>query len=712
MTLGFQSDKTTQVFSEGQSVDSSISSASPKELVKLVDRCIGASEIHRNRFGIMTGSYLQDAVKCKDLYEGILYSQRKKKPHECKADEYAYYVDFNATLMQQFDWKDHVKQVDEANENQSDEKNALDSESMTRLIKYCFDKSGTKEKEEDMLRFLGIYGNGIYKFQPFEEAGQVWPGHDIVDPRYIGCSPGATDVQDAVYMYYRRPVATADIKQAYPNMADEIRPDKEVTFEADKTTSNPEVLVSMGMAAGQFANVIGNAFKDVWQGGEKEFQQTKLTEFYYKDPEVITINDEASLDAWLKSNPGFGSEYTQNNIKNEYLKKLMGGPFEVKKYPHGRVLMMASNVLLDDYPNPYPIFPFINIKCYRRPKEFWAKGVIHKVREPVQNKQLITSELAANVKNRLQPPYYMTGANGAEVGKMKRVPTESNVLINLGTAQGASIMPLPIPQIAPPDVTAVGEMRRGDAERTAGLEGVLGGVNQTGTYSGVQYEKQLEQAMGKVAPRYKEVNRSREELGMMYLWFIQNYITDNRQLAFLSDQDQMIYMELNQQVANDSQLSVVYDVTKGKYKYYIEAGVNRPTTKQERASNVQAMSEIIAEVDPALAAEMQLVTYDVPGKWEWIHAFRKRVEENKQNAQAQQQMEQNLKTAIERKKAEIQERDMRNKEMSTEAANTKIAADIVQGLATAGVKVPMELVQQILLTTQFDLSEAQKGAAV
>lgn len=711
MALGLPAyDKTTQSFSDGQAVDSSISKADDKKLVQIVDRCVRESELHRNHYAIMTGSYLQDAHKCKELYDGVLYTRRKKKPHECKADLYAYYVDFNAQLMEQFDWKDYVRWITEEDGQEMNAEHALDAKSMTMLLKYCLDKASYKEKEEDMLRFAGIFGNGIYKFQPYEDSGQCWPGIEVIDTRFIGVSPGASSFQDAVYSYFRRPVPTSELKTSYPDKAKDILPDKEVTFDAEKTTSFNDLNVSMGLGA-SWANVVGSAMRDIITGGEKTFEQTNLTELYYKDPEIIKITTGEELTAWIESNPGFGSEYTKSNIKDEYLKKMQAGPIDVKKYPFGRVLVTASNVLLDDYPNPYPFIPFDNTKCYRRPKEFWAKGIIHKIREPIQNLHLVTSGLAANIDNRLRPSYYMSGATGAEVQKLKRVPTDSNTLVDLGPGNG-KIDAIPVPNIAPPDVTAVAEMRRRDAEMTAGLEGVLAGVNQTGTYSGIQFEKQLEQAMGKVAPRYREVTRTRESVGEKFIWYIQNYLTDNRKIDMLDENEKQILMEINRQKAENASIETFADVTKGKYKFHIEAGINRPTTKQERASNVQAAAEIVGQVDPYLAAKMQLISMDIPGKWEWIREFEQSVEKARTNKEQGEQLEQKMKVAMQQKQAEMQEREMRNKEMQTESAGTKQVADIVQGFAKVGYPMPEEIVRQVIMAGQFDLDEIRKGAAV
>lgn len=698
------------ILTDNQSVDPSISKANEEQLCNLIERSVKECEVHRNQYAVLSGSMQQDWSKCKDLYDGKLYSRRMKKQHECKEFDYQYYVNFNAMLMRTFDYKDYVKTVTE-DENSENQKNALDITSMTRLVQYCLRRSKADEREEDMLRFMGMYGNGFYKFEPYTDDGQNWPGHKVIDTRHIGMSPGATDVDDAVFIYYRRPVPTSELKDAFPDKAKDIEPDKEISFDLSKGTDEKDVSVMMNLS-GHYAQSFANGLKDLFTGNTNQYKQTRLTEFYYKDPETQKITNDQELDKWLQFNPGFGSDYTRGNVRAQYLQQMQENPegITVKKYPFGRCLLKCNNIILDDYPNPYPFFPFVNTKCYRRPNEAWAMGVIHMIREPIQNKQMISSGMAYNADNRLKSIYTVSGAAAEQVGNLKRIPTENNTLINLGQVPGAEIKKVPVEPVAPQDIVTLIEYRRKTAEMVSGLESVLGGVNQVGTYSGVQFEKQLEQAMGKVKPRFDEVNRAREALGEMYLWFIQNWMTDQRRIDFLSDGEKQIYFTINQMQSVDGQPVTTHDVTKGKYKYFIDSGTNQPISKAERASQIQEAAKMIGAFDPVLAVRMTLEQMDIPGKAEMLARFDKAVQAKMGQMDQQQQQQFLLEMQKLNQQKQMNERQMLVKEEKAASEVQTAIGSLVANFAKAGYAIPSEVVQRTLAASQIDVMGVLSGA--
>jgi hypothetical protein len=657
----------------------------------------------------MTSSYLQDAAKCKDLYEGRLYSKRKKKAHECKEDEYRYYVDFDVSQAKQFDFIERVKETDQSDESNQDQANALDVISMQRLIKYCMKLSDSEDKEEDHLRFRGIYGNGLYKFQPKEYEGKNWPGHEVIDTRFFGISPGATDIKDAVYCFYKRPVPTSELKESFPAFADQIMPDPDVSFNGDPSTDNDNIRIGMDFGS-QFVMAVGSGLKDLFAGGGAKYKQTKLTEFYYKDPAKKVMKTPEEIVAWVDENPGFGSKENADKAKQDHIALLANGPVEDLKYPFGRVLLICNNLKLDDYANPYPWFPFVNTKCYRRPKEFWSKGIIHVIREPVQNSQLIMSGCAASVDYRLRPVYYTSGANATQIQDMKRVPTDPNTLVHLGNQIGAKIDTLPVPPLLPSDVKALSDYRINKAEKTAGLDSTLAGHNQTGTYSGVQYEKQLDQATQALVLRFKELNKGREALGEMYLWFCQNWVTDERRIALLSPGEQSIYMTLNQTKYENGTPSTINDVSKGRYKFYIEAGVNKPTSKAERASQMQAIGELLKPFDPVLATELQLKVFDMPGMAEIIQRATVSFQKYQQNQDFQAQVNQRLAQQKLEMEQDIKLRDVKVKETKAGADTLTAVGNVVAALAKSGIQVDPKLIMDAITVGQADTSMVTQGS--
>ena len=688
-------------FTDGQSVDPKISDADPDKLVKFVEEQVRTSEVHRNKYAILTSSWLDDASKCAELYNGKLYSKRAKKPYECKADLYAYYVDFNSVLMKQFDYKMYVKTIDESGETVTN-KDAMDELEMTRVIQYCNKRNKTEEKEEDMLRFLGIHGNGIYKFQPTEDEGELWPGHDVIDPRYMGFSPGASDVDDAVFVYYRRPVPTSQLKHKYKASAEKIKPDESVSIDFTKPGSSDGFATSANLGSNNWVTVASGMLKDVFGSDKEKGNQTILTEFYYRDPAVVTLHSEQEIEAWIISNPGFGSELIRPRLKKIYMDRLSeeGGQIEVLKYPHGRLLMVASKTILDDMPNPYPWFPFVNVKCFRRPKDNWAKGVIHKMREPIQNEQMLMAGSAANADYRMRPAYFTSGTSH----QFKKVPTDPNSVMSLGP--NTTLEPIPVPPVLPSDILNLVSRRRQDAEMTAGLEAVMSGQNQTGTYSGAQFGQQLEQASLKPASRFREITRGRQRIGEMQLWFIQNYITDERKIEFLSEEEGLIKVQLNTQNFAGGTLSVQHNVTSAKYHFYIDVGAGRPISKSERYAQVREFTKQMAPFAPLLAAKINMQAMDLPGKQEMLLEFKKEVGD-KQMSEAQSNQQQiDLATQKFQFEKWKQEQDLEVKQTTAAAKVQDSMGRILYGLAKIpGVVIPPQILQDLLSDSSMTLKQ-------
>jgi hypothetical protein len=685
-------------FSDNQPVEL-VKSEDPKKVLEFVNKCISESNKHRNKFAILTGSYDRDTDKCDQLYQGLLYSERQKRKYECKPDDYAYYVDFNATLLRQFDYQETVKAVDEGESHTPEE--ALDSLSMTRLLKYCHKRNLSDEKEEDMLRFMGTHGNGIYEFQPQEVDGLAWPGHDTFHPKYFGISPGASDVDDAFFCFKRIPVPVAELKLAFKEHASQIQADKEISADDSTNRTNDGSAVDHVFSAiGNGARILANMASGDYLS-EPPGNLAWLTKFYFRDAQIIKITTEEELDAWMEMNPAFGGDYFRQKARDGYLRKLtesmMEGGIEVKKFPFGRRIMTVNKIILEDVANPYPWSPFVNVKCYRRPKEAWAKGIVHKVREPIQNKQMLMAGAAANSDYRLRASYTATG--NPSLANLKKIPMEPNTLTYLGQV-GSKIEAVPVPPVAPQDIVNLSEVRRRDAEMTAGLESSLGGVNQTGTYSGVQYEKQLEQAIGKVAPRYRELTRGRQKIGEMYLWFIQNYMTDERKLDFLTQGEERALIQINQLKSVDGNPTVMNDVTKGKYNYFIEIGINRPRTTAERSRQAQEAAEIMQPFAPLLAVDLKLRSMDFPGKYELLEKFKAAVKTKEEQMAAQQQMQMQMeqkKLAIQANKNE-RELDVREIEAGAKAqeANSWQLMNLVKGLHDSGYEVPVDVLNAVL----------------
>lgn len=688
----FQTDN----FTNSQSVNPDVPLDDPQKVIVFIQNCVTDSETYRNQFSVLSESksWIQDATKYEELYLGKLYSKREKLAYECKEDIYRDMVDFNTTLLTQFEVKDYVKCITE-------EPSSIDEDVMSRILNYCFEElNDGKEKEEECLTNSGEFGIGVYKFNPIECDGYVWPGHELVDPRQFGIAPNARGPKDSVYCYWRRPVPTYELKEKYPKFKDVIKPDVDVSdFGARGATpmgNDGSVLIN---GLGTAAFVAMNKMVSMFTGKETNLQ-TVLTEFYYRDPTIIEIKTEQELDQWMKENPGFGSQFFMGESKQSYMKKMAEeiDGIKVKKYPFGRKIMLIKDVVLSDGPNPFPFMPFDVLKCLSRPRTAWAKGIIEAMREPAQNIQLMTSGLAFNIDYRLKPAYYCQSTLPV---KNKKVPMEPNEL----EAFPGPINVIPAAQLLPTDVQAAIAYRQKKMESTLGLDSILAGVNQAGNYSGIQTNQLMEAALGKTAPRLRNLNRTRKGLGEKYLWFIQNYCTDERIVNFESSDEKMLKLQMNQLQMQQGQPVIANDVTKGKYQYFIDVNVTQPASPSTAFQQVQQIAKVFAPFAPIEAARIQLEKAPVPGKWEYIRRFEQAITSQQEQQAAQQQMQLQLKQVQMQMEQMKTDRELDIKEVQAGAKAQESLAWVIQAITKAnldmqtaaanGAQIPPELMNEL-----------------
>ncbi len=699
----------TESFTDNQVVEDPQATESPKKVLEFVKDAVASSEVYRNKFSVMAESmsWLEDANKYEDLYNGHLYTKRKKFSYECKEDIYAEAVDFNATLLTQFDLDDYIKQV-------TDEDESLDGEIITRILNWCWGElNDGKSKEEDMLRISGQMGVGPYVFQPMEsEDGYLWPGHEVVDPRQIFISPGATGPKDAVYMGRKRPVPTYELRQKFPQFKDSIKPDKDISDFSARQTGNDGSVQVLGL--GTAAQLGMNKLLSLLSGKEASVQ-TMLTEMFYRDPEIMTLKSNEEVMAWVAGNPGFGSQFFQAKTISQYQKRLLDNPkgLKVKKFPFGKKILVTRDVVLTNVPNPFPFFPYPTTKCYRRPKTYWAKGVEEKIRESAQNEQMISAGLAANIDFRNRSSYYCKTSQTVNV---KKVPTEPNELLIIP----GDIQPIPVPPVATQDVMGLINYRAMRREQVAGLPGILGGINPTGNYSGTQTNQLMEAAMGKVAPRFRDFVRCKKDLMGMYLWFFQNYCTDERVLEFMS-QGEKLMVQLNQlQMQGDgpaAQPVILNDVTKGNYVYMVDTDVNQPATPSQKFTQIQAAAKVIAPISPITAIKWQLEALPVKNKFKYIAEFEQAMNQQQEIQGRQQQMDASIRQMQLEMARNKQERELDTKEIIAGAKSQESLAWVIQALIKAttdaqlaGVALPPQLMNEIQVLasrTSQEVSQAE-----
>jgi hypothetical protein len=229
----------------------------------------------------------------------------------------------------------------------------------------------------------------------------------------------------------------------------------------------------------------------------------------------------------------------------------------------------------------------------------------------------------------------------------------------------------------------------------------------------------MEAALGKTAPRLRNLNRCRKELGGMYLWFLQNWCTEERVIEFESPDEQMLKLQMNTLQMQNGEPVMVNDVTKGKYQYYLDVNVTQPASPSQAFQQVQAIAKVFAPFAPIEAARIQLEKAPITGKWEYIARFEKAITDQQEQQAAQSQMQlqiQQMQMAMSQNKTN---RELDIKEITAGAKAQESLAWVIQALMkavtdaqTAGQVVPPMLMQELQMIASKVTQETAQAANI
>lgn len=212
--------------------------------------------------------------------------------------------------------------------------------------------------------------------------GLFWDGKDdggignvkckLINPFNFFPDPMATSVDDAEYIIYATYKHVNKLKKAYPEKANLL----------DGGSIKYEELATSGMDKSSVRN------------------QVLVLEIWCRDYTTVEVEEE-------KEN-------------GEKIKK------RKMKYPRGRVITCCPElgVLLSDKPNPYKDgkFPFILLKDYDIPFEFWGKGEIEQLLSPQKYINELNNQIIDNAKLTANQVWVIDKNAGIGTGKLTNRP--------------------------------------------------------------------------------------------------------------------------------------------------------------------------------------------------------------------------------------------------------------------------------------------------
>lgn len=354
------------------------------------------------------------------------------------------------------------------------------SDLVQHALDYEWDRTKMFTKLLQSITYGLVYGTvPVYlPWNPNKDGiGQVEPM--VISPFNLFPDPMATDIDDAEYIIYACYKNVGSVIKAYPDKAEELK--------KNTTSVEDEYLIY-----GKDSNAVATSRNNVL-----------YIECYMRDYEMETtdIQDED------------GNTNKQRSMK----------------YPNGRRIVIAGDVLLYDGENPYKDgkFPFVLWKCYDLPGQFWGLSEVEYIISPQKYISQLTNCIIDNAQQTANEVWLVDKNSGVQKGSISNRP---GLVIrkNPGTD---------VKRDAPPPMPAyikdIIETMKSDMEKISGVYDVTRGERPTGITAAAAIQALNEQAQGRIKLKIQCLEQFLSEFGSMYLNRIQQFWVTKRSIRIM-----------------------------------------------------------------------------------------------------------------------------------------------------------------------------------
>lgn len=351
--------------------------------------------------------------------------------------------------------------------------------------------------------------------------------HDL-DPYFCFPDPLATDIDDARYFIYNRPVPTSKLKTKYPKLADKISSDVvDVGAGLDRTQSNRADLFSDLQLGAYPINSTLTTTSRVDSGGEP---MTMLIRIWLKDDTLEQVEQEG-----------------KNGAKLYTLKK---------KYPKGRYIEIASNTVLCDRENGVVIngqcvayedgkFPIVRLIDHSYPREYWGAGEIEQLKGPQKIVDYLWSFGLDHLKMSGNPQWLVGTGSGADIENITNEPGVMVEATDINQLRRESGEPLPGGWIN------MLQQSFTNVDEVSGIKDVSRGTVQPGITSGLMLEGYVEAAQTRIRLKNRNLDKSLQDIGQLMLSRMLQFYTAPRMTRITNKVGKTEFVEFFIQNAED-----------------------------------------------------------------------------------------------------------------------------------------------------------------
>ncbi|HSQ90149.1 portal protein [Romboutsia sp.] len=444
-------------------------------------------------------------------------------------------------------------------------------------LDYEWNREAMSLKLTTQLLPMLIYGTCCW-FIPWDakkgDMGEV--SCKAVNPFNIFPDPLAQNVEDAEYIIYATYKHANQLKKAFPDKAD--------AFVGSNITHSE-------LVADRDKDAIG------------EQNQILVLEMWFRD--------------WA----------TVEEIEDE-----KGNKAKMQKYPNGRVLTCCPDigVVLSDKKNPYKDgkFPFLFMKDYEVPFEFWGKGEVEQILSPQIYMNELTNQIIDNAKSTANMPWIIDKNCGISPGKLTNRP---GLVIrkNPGTEVGR-----PTPPSMPVYVRDSIEVMKKDIQDVSGVFDSLKGEKQSGVVAAQAIMALQEASQARIRLKIKIMEFYLGELATMWYSRMQQFWKFNKWVRVTDIENNVEFKEITP------------EILKNDFDIRISAGSTMPTNKNAQLDLLIRLAQTTAEDGMPMVDRKAILDF-LPNvdKKAIINRFDEMKAMQQQEAQAQQQQQAQMQQA-------------------------------------------------------------------
>lgn len=453
-------------------------------------------------------------------------------------------------------------------------------------LDYEFNREKMDLKLSDQLIPYLVYGTCVW-FMPWDARdGEGQIKCKPVNPFNIFPDPLAEDVDSAEYIIYATYKHANQLKKLFPDKADAF---------VGSSINHSELV----------------AERDKYAIGSNE--QILTLEMWFRD--------------WT----------TMEEVEDE-----SGNKKKKQKYPNGRVITACPDigVVLADKPNPYKDgkFPFLIMKDYTKPFEFWGRGEVEQILSPQMYMNELTNQIIDNAKNTANMPWIIDKNCGITPGKLTNRPGQV-IRKNPGTE-----VTRPTPPSMPVYVRDTIETMKKDVQDISGVFDSLKGEKQSGVVAAQAIMALQEASQARIRLKIKNMEHYLGDLATMWYSRMQQYWKFNRWVKVTDIENNIDFREITP------------EILKNNFDIRISAGSTMPTNKNAMLDLMIRLAQTTAEDGMPMVDRRSVVEFLPNVDKKRILTF---FEEKANQAQAQQEQQAQMQQQIQQAQ-QIGEQDKQN----------------------------------------------------